>query len=85
MRKFYQTDIIALKKKAVENKLEKITALSIATGINRNTLGEILSGKSQPTATVMEKLIVALKMTPEEAGYIFFKPNLRKTQESKVR
>lgn len=70
-RKF-TTDIIALKKIAVDRRLDKISDLSKASGVNRNTLSMILSGKSQPSSDVMYKLITALQIPPEEAGHIFF-------------
>ena len=74
-----KTDTIMLKKILVEHKLDKINELSKATGINRTTLGAILSGKSQPSAEIMYKLIKALEIAPSEAGEIFFNPNLRDT------
>lgn len=74
-RKF-TTDIIALKKIAVDRRLDKISDLSKASGVNRNTLSMILSGKSQPSSDVMYKLITALQIPPEEAGHIFFSRDL---------
>lgn len=66
------TDVIALKKIMVEQDLERISKLSQISGINRNTLGRILNGKTQPSADVMHKLVTALRIPPEKAGEIFF-------------
>lgn len=70
------TDVVALKKIMVEKRLDKICDLSRVAGVSRVTLGNILSGKTQPSAEVMNKLIVALNIAPEQAGQIFFKDNL---------
>jgi len=74
------TDIKTLKKLMVDEGINDIASLSSATKINRNTLGSVLSGKSQPSAPVMEELIVALNIPPHKAGEIFFGGNLRNTQ-----
>lgn len=71
------TDVIALKKIMVEQDLEKISKLSQIAGISRSTLGNILSGKTQPSADVMHKLVATLKIPPEKAGEIFFNHDLR--------
>ena len=67
-----QTDRIALKKAMLDRGFEKIADLSAASGVNRNTLSRVLSGKAQPSADAMYKLANALFMTPEQAGSIFF-------------
>lgn len=72
----FSTDVIALKKIAVDRHLDRISDLSKASGVNRNTLGMILNGKAQPSSDVMYKLISALQIPPEEAGCIFFSSNL---------
>lgn len=77
MARIYKTDIIALKKILVEQNLDKITALSETTGLDRNTLSKILSGDAQPSSNVMDKLVSSLGMSPEVAGAIFFNPDLR--------
>lgn len=66
------TDTVALKKIMVERELDRINALSEASGVSRTTLGNILSAKAQPSAEVMNKLIDALKIPPAKAGEIFF-------------
>lgn len=72
-----KTDVIALKKLMVENGFNTVTSLATTSGIDRNTLGKILSGEHQPSAEVMEKLIQALKIETKKAGEIFFKIDLR--------
>lgn len=72
----YTVDIVALKKIMVEKNLDKITALSKEAKINRNTLGNILNGKSMPTSNVMYKLVETLDINPEIAGSIFFSKKL---------
>ena len=71
-----KTDIVALKKLMIENGFNTVVSLASASGIDRNTLGRILSGENQPSAEVMEKLIQSLNIEPQKAGEIFFKINL---------
>lgn len=75
----YKTDTVELKKIMVEKHIDTITQLSELSGVGRDTLSKILSGKAQPSAGVMIKLSSALEMNPEVAGKIFFTPNLRNT------
>lgn len=75
----YRTDIIELKKSMVDAGLDKIIDLAEASGIDRNTLSRVISGDMQPSSNVMDKLVLALKLSPERAGHIFFNPNLRNT------
>ena len=77
MKREISTDIIALKKIMVEKRLEKITDLSNATGISRNTLSGVLRGRIQPSADVMMRLAATLEITASQAGEIFFNDNLR--------
>ena len=76
MKGKYTTNTVELRKRMLEKGLVKICDLSKATGVNRDRLGTILSGKAQPSANVMIKLAEALDMTPEMAGEIFFSVNL---------
>lgn len=66
------TDIVALKKIMVEKELDKISELARISGVNRTTLGNVLRGKAQPSAEVMNKLIDTLAIPPNKAGEIFF-------------
>lgn len=79
MNCFYKTDTVELKKAMVEAGLDKLTELSLASGVDRNTLSRVVNGGIQPSSNVMCKLVVTLKLTPEKAGIIFFNPDLRIT------
>lgn len=79
MARNYKTDTIELKKIMVEMGLDKIIDLSKASGVDRNTLAKVVSGEAQPSSLVMDRLVDALKMSPEKAGKIFFTPNLHIT------
>lgn len=73
----YVVDTITLRKLMVEKGFNTISALAKEANISRNTLGKILDGSARPSADVMDKLSVALDMTPETSGRVFFAPNLR--------
>ena len=73
----YSVDTVALKKRMLECGVGSIKDLSVNSGINRNTLGGILSGKTVPSADSMYKLVSALKIGAAEAGTIFFNRDLR--------
>ena len=79
MTRIFTTDVIALKKLMVENNINSISELANRTGINRNTLGQVLNEEIQPTTYVMDKLVHVLNIKQEEAGKIFFSNNLRNT------
>lgn len=72
MERVYKTNIIELKKIMVENQLDQIGLLAEATGISRSTIGKVVSGSIQPSSDVIDVLIQALKLTPAQAGEIFF-------------
>lgn len=73
----YSCDIIELKKVLAEKRIDTILELSKISNINRNTLSSVLSGSTNPSSQVMYKLVESLHLTPERAGKIFFKLNLR--------
>lgn len=77
MANFYKTNYIEIKKMMAEKEINTIKELSEKSGINRNTLGKILSGEIQPSAEAMEGIAIALEMKPEIAGRIFFNIDLR--------
>ena len=79
MTRIFTIDVIALKKLMVENNINSISELANRTGINRNTLGQVLNEEIQPTTYVMDKLVHVLNIKQEEAGKIFFSNNLRNT------
>jgi len=72
----YKVDIIRLKKILVEKGLDKNTDLAVATGIDRNRVGALLSGKINPSTDMMYKVASALNLSSEVAGSIFFASNL---------
>lgn len=75
----YICDTIELKKEMAEKGIKTNTELSRRSGVNRNTVGQVVDGKIQPSTDVMYRLAYALELTSERAGIIFFKPNLRST------
>ena len=75
----YTCDVVELKKAMAEEGINSNVELSRRSGIDRNTLGDILNKKKKPSTDVMYKLVSALNLTAERAGVIFFKPDLRKT------
>ena len=77
MKRVCLTNTIELRKLMAENGFHTISALAFTSKINRNTLGKVLDGVAQPSADIMYKLTVALKMTPEQAGTVFFTQNYR--------
>lgn len=71
------TDTIELKKIMAEKNIKNITELAEKSGISRNTLSYVLRGIKQPSAEVMDKLVICLEMEPSRAGIVFFKRILR--------
>lgn len=71
-----KTNVIELKKVLVERGLDKITDLSKASTLDRNTISAILRGKTQPSAYAMAKLVETLHLEPSRAGEIFFSQEL---------
>lgn len=73
----FTTDTAALKKLMIDSDIRTTKELSEKSGVNRNTLAQILNGKAQPSTDVMQKLILCLRIEPTTAGAIFFASNLR--------
>ena len=61
-----------------------VTDLEKASGVNRNTLSGMLSGKVLPSSDVMDRIITAINIPIAEAGGIFFAENLHDTQEKEA-
>lgn len=70
----YKVDTKALQKAMIDADIKTIEQLSELTGVNRNTLSDIINGKIFPSSMVMSKLASSLKLTSEDAGRIFFTP-----------
>ena len=75
----YSVDTVALRKIMFENGYNTITSLAVKAKISRNTLGKVLDGSLRPSVEVMDKLVYALKLSPEISGAVFFADNLRIT------
>ena len=65
MASIYKTDVKEIKKIMIDRGINTMTELSEKSGINRNTLSQVLNGESQPSSDVMDKLVSALKIEPE--------------------
>lgn len=68
----YKVDTVELKKAMLENGIDSNVELAEITKINRNTISDIVNGKSNPTLGVMYAIAEALNMPSEKAGKIFF-------------
>lgn len=54
-----------------------IDSLSNETGLNRDTISNILNGKNYPSYVAINAIYFTLKLTPEEGTQIFFASDLR--------
>ena len=70
------TDTIALRVKMAKKGYKTIISLAEKADIDRNTLSKVLDGETQPSTTIMKKLVSALDLEPQEAGEIFFAKEL---------
>ena len=75
MAESYRVDIMELRKAGLEHGLVKVSEWSEKTKIDRNTMGEILSGKTYPSSSAMHRIVDALQMEADQAGRIFFVPD----------
>ena len=55
-----------------------ISSLAEAIGVNRDTISNVLNGKTAPSYPVINAVFFELELTPQEAVDIFFSNNLRK-------
>lgn len=69
-------DVKAIKVLMVECDIDTIGELADVSGVNRNTLSDVLNEKALPSAETMARLADALRMEPEQAGRIFFAQKL---------
>lgn len=70
-------DADLLKSKMVLRRFN-IDTLSKETGLNRDTISNIINGKNYPSYAAINAIYYALKLTPEEGIEIFFANDLRK-------
>lgn len=77
MRIEYRVDTKTLRKLMIDKNIETIGQLADVSGVGRDTISGVLSGQIRPSTAVMDKLIYALDIEPENAGPIFFVPDLR--------
>lgn len=75
----FNVNVKELKKIMVDKDIYKIKDLSRVSGVDRNTLGKILSGEQRPSSTAMYAIVGALNIAPDVAGEIFFSQDLRNT------
>lgn len=54
-----------------------ISSLAEAIGVNRDTISNVLNGKTAPSYPVINAVFFELELTPQEAVDIFFSNNLR--------
>ena len=78
---FKFVDTIELRKAMAEARINSMVALSEASGVNRNTLSDILNDKIRPSASVIEKIAKALSLNAETVGRIFFTAVLAEMQD----
>lgn len=57
------------------------STLAEETGINRNTISDVIEKGQRPSLTTMNALFYVLDMTEEQGGEIFFSENLRETKD----
>ncbi|WPC08785.1 helix-turn-helix transcriptional regulator [Globicatella sp. PHS-GS-PNBC-21-1553] len=67
-----------LKAKIAENGYN-IGTLAHEIGVDRDTISNILNGKTKPSYPVMNGIFFTLKLTSDEATNIFFAKNYRNT------
>ena len=58
------------------------SSLAEESGIDRNTISNLIEKGHKPSLTTMNALFYALEMTEEQGGEIFFFENLRDTKET---
>lgn len=68
-----KVDTKAIKIKMIELGIENYVDMSKRTGLDRATISNVINGKTNPSTETIDALYKVLKLTPEEAGKIFFK------------
>lgn len=72
----YTVDVQELRKAMIDAGINTIVGLSEASGVDRNTIGSILNKNTSPSASVIEKIALALDLSGESIGRIFFSRKL---------
>jgi transcriptional regulator with XRE-family HTH domain len=72
----HEVDTNKLRKAMIDAGIDTIEQLAEKAGINRVTAGDVVKGRIYPSSMVMEKIKIALGLTSEDAGTIFFKEKL---------
>lgn len=72
----HEIDTVILRKAMIDAGIDTIEQLAERAGINRMTAGDVVKGRIYPSSMVMEKIKIALHLTSEQAGVIFFKEKL---------
>ena len=72
----FSVDTKELRKAMIDAGINTTSELSEKSGVNRNTLGDILNEKIFPSSDVMSRIAEALKLSGEDAGRIFFSRKL---------
>lgn len=72
----YCVDAHELRKAMIDSNYNTVVSLADASGVDRNTISAILSGRTKPSAVVIEKLAKALSLDSEGIGRIFFSKKL---------
>lgn len=62
----------AIRIKMIELGIDSFTELSELSGVDRNTISDVVNNKRRPSAQTMDKLFKTLELTSEEGGRIFF-------------
>jgi transcriptional regulator with XRE-family HTH domain len=72
----HEVDTNKLRKAMIDAGIDTIEQLAEKAGISRVTAGDVVKGRAYPSSMVMEKIKIALGLTSEDAGTIFFKEKL---------
>lgn len=72
----HEIDTNELRKAMIDAGIDTIEQLAEKAGVNRITTADVVKGRIYPSSMVMEKLKIALGLSSEKAGAIFFKEKL---------
>lgn len=72
----HEIDTNELKKAMIDAGIDTIEQLAEKSGVSRQTTADVVKGRIYPSSAVMEKLKIALGLSSEKAGTIFFKEKL---------